>query len=126
MLDLWERDGAGEPAEREAARRELLAATADVEEWYERLAAGIGNGAPVPDELALDGEAQTRLVEAVRGDPGSAAVRLVWTGDHLDAARRLGDRLVEPAREVVRRRAAAFPRRWRPAPGPSRTPSRRA
>jgi uncharacterized membrane protein YccC len=125
VLDLWNRDGAGEPAEREAARRELLAATADVEEWYERLAAGLGDGGSVPNALEPDDEAQTRLAEAVRRDPGGVAVRLVWTGDHLDAARRLGGRLVDPARDVVRRREVGFRRRWRRAPDPSRTPRTR-
>ena len=48
--------------------------------------------------------ADARLVEAVsqdlRGDDGSAtatAVRMIWTRDHLDAARRLAGTLVGPA-----------------------------
>ena len=49
-----------------------------------------------------------RLVDAVghdlRGDDGHAtatAVRMIWTGDHLDAARRLQGSLFEPARTAA-------------------------
>ena len=49
-----------------------------------------------PEPLAHDKAADGRLIEAVRhdllGDDGNAsatAVRMIWTGDHLDAVRRL-------------------------------------
>jgi hypothetical protein len=32
------------------------------------------------------------------GRPTATAVRTIWTGDHLDAARRLQEAIVEPAR----------------------------
>jgi hypothetical protein len=32
----------------------------------------------------------------------ATAVRMIWTGDHLDAARRLQRIVVEPAREATR------------------------
>ena len=37
------------------------------------------------------------------GRASAVAVRIIWTGDHLDAARRLQDGLVEPARAVTER-----------------------
>ena len=53
--------------------------------------------------------ADARLVDAVAhdlrdgdGDATAAAVRMIWTGDHLDAARRLQTALAEPAGAVVR------------------------
>jgi hypothetical protein len=57
-----------------------------------------------------DDEADSRLVQAVRNDLGgddgrasATAVRMIWTGDHLDAARRLQLTLVEPARNATSR-----------------------
>jgi hypothetical protein len=38
-------------------------------------------------------------------------VRMIWTGDHLDAARRLQAMLAGPARTAVRERALAPPAR---------------
>ena len=62
----------------------------------------------MPDPLRHDRPADSRLVEAVRhdlrGDDGQAsatAVRMIWTGDHLDAARRLQATLVGPARAAA-------------------------
>ena len=59
----------------------------------------------MPEPLARDRLADDRLVEAVGhdlrdadGQATATAVRMIWTGDHLDAARRLQASLVEPAR----------------------------
>ena len=59
---------------------------------------------PVGDDVVADG----RLVDAVRRDLGgedgkasATAVRMIWTGDHLDAARRLQQSIVEPARAAA-------------------------
>ena len=50
------------------------------------------------------GSPTRRLVDAVRrdlqgadGKASATAVRMIWTGDHLDAARRLQRLIVEPA-----------------------------
>jgi hypothetical protein len=45
------------------------------------------------------------------GNATATAVRMIWTGDHLDAARRMQEALVEPAR------AATDPRVLRPLAG---------
>ena len=65
------------------------------------------NGTPNPP-LAHDEVADGRLVNAVANDLRAAdgkatatAVRMVWTGDHLDAVRRLQEVIVEPARTVA-------------------------
>jgi hypothetical protein len=97
VLELWQRAGDGHSdRERAAARAELLAAAGTVSRWYHRLAAGLDGVGPVPPPLAHDLAADGRLVEAVRrdlrdeqGQATATAVRIIWTGDHIDAARRL-------------------------------------
>ena len=83
VLDLWKADGA---AGRCSA--ELLTASDTLARWYTDFAASLANGGAVPAPLDA--------LPAVDGD-----VRVIWTGDHLDAARRLQETLVEPARAVA-------------------------
>ena len=82
----------------------LLESTESIAGWYERFAASLVGSAAVPEPLAPDESADRRLVEAVRRDlqdqdgrAGSVAARIIWTGDHLDAARRLQTVLVGAA-----------------------------
>jgi hypothetical protein len=129
VLDLWQRDG-GEPSgDRAAATRELLRASTGVREWYDELAVSLDGRGDVPEPLAHDATADGRLVDAVRhdlrGEDGAAsaiAVRVIWTGDHLDAARRLEVTLAELARAAAERRA---PTRRRRGPGPQPGSARR-
>jgi uncharacterized membrane protein YccC len=107
VLDLWSSDGAP-GGERGAARRELLAAATSVTGWYDRFAASLVGEARVPDPLARDDGANGRLAEAVArdlrapdGEATATGVRVIWTGDHLDAVRRLQEALVEPALAAV-------------------------
>ena len=104
VLDLWRRDDPAE-GDRAAARTLLMASSGAVERWYADLAASIVGRrhapSPAPPDLATDGQ----LLDAVRrdlaGDDGTAtatAVRVIWTADHLDAARRLEATLAGPAR----------------------------
>jgi len=89
--------------------------------WYRDFAAGLTGRGDLPEPLTHDERADQRLVDAVghdlRGEDGQAtatAVRMIWTGDHVDAARRLQEMLAEPARTAVRERALApraLPRR---------------
>jgi hypothetical protein len=66
--------------------------------------------------MTRDGAADQRLVEAVSHDLRSAdgvatatAVRMIWTRDHLDGARRLQAALVGPARMASLARTTALP-----------------
>jgi hypothetical protein len=103
VLDLWQgaQDGDGD----RAAARAALRARSDVTVgWYDTFAASLVGRAPVPEPLAHDDSADARLLDAVRDDLVAAdgratatAVRMIWTGDHLDAARRLQRSLVGPA-----------------------------
>jgi hypothetical protein len=107
VLDLWRRDAPAQ-GDRAAARRELVAAAESMTAWYERFGTALTGAGDVPDAQPRDAAADARLVEAVsqdlRGDDGSATatgVRMIWTRDHLDAARRLAGTLVGPARDAV-------------------------
>jgi uncharacterized membrane protein YccC len=96
VLDLWQREDGSAPGDREAARHELLRASEAVKGWYDELAGDLLAGQPPPRPQPHDRQADARLVQAVRhdlrADDGKAtatAVRMIWTGDHVDAARRL-------------------------------------
>jgi uncharacterized membrane protein YccC len=108
VLDLWEREDGAVPGDRAAARDELLKSSALVEGWYDNLASRLADGRPPNPPLAHDEVADGRLVDAVANDLRAAdgratatAVRMIWTGDHLDAVRRLQEVIVEPARAVA-------------------------
>jgi uncharacterized membrane protein YccC len=112
VLDLWQRASSTD-GDRTAARREVLAEADSMAGWYRTFAASLLGEAPVPDPLMSDGRAAARLVQAVshdlsseNGQANATGVRMIWTGDHIDAARRLQTLLVPPAREVVQHGAA--------------------
>jgi hypothetical protein len=107
VLDLWTADGAPPPGgrERAAARQELVASAEQLTAWYDRFAASLAGAGDVPDPLPSDDVADGRLLDAVVADlqdgdghANATGVRVIWTGDHLDAARRLQEALVGPAR----------------------------
>jgi uncharacterized membrane protein YccC len=111
VLDLWAGDGA-RGGDRSAARRELLSSASHMTAWYGQFAASLAGREEVPDPLARDEIADGRLVDAVArdlhdsdGQATATGVRVVWTGDHLDAVRRLQAMLVEPARAALVERA---------------------
>jgi Fusaric acid resistance protein-like len=112
VLDLWQRDEHQAEGDRAAARAELLQTSGLVKGWYDELAASLAEHSEVPVPLTRDTAADDRFVDAVRhdlfardGNATATAVRMIWTGDHLDAARRLQAALVEPARATTDRRA---------------------
>jgi uncharacterized membrane protein YccC len=110
VLDLWRRDGAAS-GDRAAATQELLANAGRLSEWYDRFAASLLGATSVPDPLPADASANARLVDAVsndlrspNGEATATGVRVIWTSDQLDAARRLQALLVAPARAAVQGR----------------------
>jgi uncharacterized membrane protein YccC len=122
VLDLWQREDGQAPGDRAGAREELLTNSERVRSWYDDLAVSLVGRRPIREPLPHDLVADGRLVDAVRSDlrlqdgrASATAVRMIWTGDHLDAARRLQETLVEPARAVTRQRALG---RFRPTAGP--------
>jgi len=108
VLDLWQRDEHQAEGDRTAASAELVRSSSRVNSWYDELAASLGDRREVPVPLPRDDDAGYRFVEAVRhdllGQDGNAtatAVRMIWTSDHLDAARRMQVSLVDPARAAT-------------------------
>ncbi len=83
VLDLWKTDGAAG-----RCSPELLSASDELTRWYGDFAASLTGRGAVPAPL--------EALPAVDGDE-----RVIWTGDHLDAARRLQETLVAPAQAVT-------------------------
>ncbi len=113
VLDLWSRDDGMTPGDRSAARHEVLVSVDQISAWYRTLAASLIDGSPVPDPLRHDVVADGRIIDAVRHDLRDAdgratatAVRMIWTGGHLDASRRLQAVLTDAARSVAAVQAA--------------------
>ncbi len=113
VLDLWQQEDHQAAGDRSAARTELIQASARVTGWYADLSESLVKGGHVPDPLLRESSADQRLVDAVRhdlrdsnGNASATAVRIIWTADHLDAARRLQQTLFGPARAAAQRRAA--------------------
>ena len=108
VLDLWRGDDARAGGDAAAARHEILGTAERVTGWYDGLATTLITGGELPHPLAHDSAADGRLVRAVRrdllGDDGRAsatAVRMIWTGDHLDVVRRLQAAITAPARATA-------------------------
>jgi uncharacterized membrane protein YccC len=116
VLDLWRRDDGTAAGDRAAARQELLERSELVRAWYVDFAGCLIDWHEPPEPLAPDQAADGRLVQAVRrdllGEDGQAsatAVRMIWTGDHLDAARRLQAALTERARAAASESSPTWP-----------------
>ncbi|HLY34865.1 MAG TPA: FUSC family protein, partial [Jatrophihabitantaceae bacterium] len=108
VVDIWRRDDAVDRGDRSAARRELLSAAAMLRAWFDDFGGSLTNGSRVPEATDHDEDADARLIAAVRSDltcddglASATAVRVIWTGDHLDAVRRMQGGLVEPARTAI-------------------------
>jgi uncharacterized membrane protein YccC len=108
VLDLWRGDDGQAGGDVAAARHEILGTAERVTDWYNSLATTMITGGELPQPLAHDKAADARLVRAVRrdllGDDGRAsatAVRMIWTGDHLDVVRRLQAAIISPARATA-------------------------
>jgi uncharacterized membrane protein YccC len=129
LLDLWQRDDGSAAGDRATARAELERTSGVVTGWYDAFADGIADGRPARPPLEHDDGADARLVDAVRRDlrepDGHAtptAVRMLWTGDHLEAMRRLQGMLVEPAQataEAAKLSPLAGLRPWSPRHRPA-------
>jgi len=108
VLDLWRGDDGQAAGDMAAARHEILGTADRVTGWYDGLASTLITGGELPQPLAHDQAADGRLVRAVRrdllGDDGRAsatAVRMIWTGDHLDVICRQQAAIISPARATA-------------------------
>jgi uncharacterized membrane protein YccC len=110
ILDLWQHEDGSDGGDRDAAREELRKASELVKLWYDGLAQSLLSGREPPDPLPHDKVMDGRLIEAVRhdlasddGQASATAVRMIWTADHLDAARRLQREIVGPSHAALGR-----------------------
>ncbi|MET1006240.1 MAG: FUSC family protein [Propionibacteriaceae bacterium] len=111
VLDLWDRELGSESVDRTAAGTELVTTVAQIENWYAEFGRALTGVGQVPEPADRDFDIDARLIAAVRRDLADhdglgtpTAVRMIWTGDHLDAVRRLQQTVVAPARVVARQR----------------------
>jgi uncharacterized membrane protein YccC len=123
VIDLWLQQDRPVTVDHADTRGELRALALGVVGWYEILAAALGGGARVPDPLSPDTHRTERLVDAVGRtlDAGDAeiAMRVIWTGDHLDAARRLQAVVAVPAGSLVEWSSPGRTRRAQPVGTPA-------
>jgi uncharacterized membrane protein YccC len=109
VVDLWhDVDGARNLAN---ADRAVVASAEQIERWYDSLAESLSlDGQMPPDPISGKEIGEDRWAAALAADtvPGTemAAVRVIWTADHLDAARRQQPKLVQAARMAAKSRGA--------------------
>lgn len=106
ILALWRGVPAAD-ASRDEASRELIGSADALDGWYRGFAAALDGERPVPEPAAASEAGNGRLLRTIEHDlrdgaegASAAAVRIVWTGDHLDAARRLESGLAAAARDA--------------------------
>jgi len=105
VLGLWRRAGERhQDTDRAEARLVLLGTAGRVTGWYRDLALSLADHSPVPDPLPGNPTAVANLVASLRRDlldsdgrASDTAVRIIWTVDHLKAARRLQPSLASAA-----------------------------
>ncbi len=114
VLDLWDRIGNPPIEDRSVAQQQLESIAGQVIGWYRNVGLALsGAGPAVPASLPRDPAADERLIDGVRSDLAASpdhaalAVRLIWTGEHIDAARRLQESVAGPAGKAAAARAAA-------------------
>ncbi|MET7927344.1 FUSC family protein [Streptomyces sp. NPDC005349] len=109
VLDLWSRDRGTPAGDRTAARTEIDQAGTALATWYEKTANALSGFGEVPNHADQDPAAGARLIHTVERDLNdgegrwsSTAIRVVWTADHIEAARRLESDVLKPAQAVAR------------------------
>ena len=110
VSDLWSNNRTA-PLDVPRAQLEVIVLTERVTNWFAAMAHAMTSAGTVPRALSRDGAADGRLVEALAQDLESRAapdaavraqtVRLVWTSDHVDTARRLQALVEQPARTAA-------------------------
>ncbi|MFJ9817363.1 FUSC family protein [Streptomyces sp. NPDC101151] len=106
VLGLWQRASERHAGtDRAAASLVLLGTAGQVSGWYRDLAMSLAGHSAVRDPLPRNPTAEASLVDSVRRDlreedgrASDTAVRIIWTADHLHAARRLQPSLAAAAR----------------------------
>jgi uncharacterized membrane protein YccC len=107
---IWSRDEV-DRIDVPRAQLEVIVSTERVTNWFAAMAQAFTGAGTVPRALPRDDSSEHRLVEALREDLATSgapdasaqahAVRLVWTSDHVDGARRLQGLVEEPSRHAA-------------------------
>ena len=94
VLDLWQGGDGPAGGDLAAARPETLGTAERITGWYDGLATTVITGGELRRPLAHDQAADGRLARAVRrdllgndGQASATAIRVIWTGDHLNVVR---------------------------------------
>ncbi|ACU73522.1 conserved hypothetical protein [Catenulispora acidiphila DSM 44928] len=109
VVALWRNVGRSRmSSDQIAAHNAILEAADSVTGWYRGLADSLGGRSPIPAPVPLLPDSAARLVDSVRtdlvdqdGQATATAVRVIWTGDHVDVARRLQPGLAAAAKVAV-------------------------
>jgi hypothetical protein len=104
ILELWHGVSTADDG-RVDATRELMSRADAIDGWYRGFAAALDGERPLPEASTAPQWSDGRLLRTIEHDlsdgaesASATAVRIVWTGDHLDAARRLESGLATAAR----------------------------
>ncbi|NNC13490.1 FUSC family protein [Planctomonas sp. JC2975] len=124
IVDMW-RDERGETqGDRARARRALQSSVDLLCDWCVRFGMQLVDRAELPQPLPRDPRLAAELLDAVRldlidetGMSTPTAVRLVWTGDYLDAVRRLQAQVVGSSEPTRAGAGVGVPTDGRPEPG---------
>lgn len=107
VLDLWSTVGRGASGDRAQARHELRGAGDRMSAWFAQAAEALLGGQDPPQPAAVDRSAGTRLVAALGRDidegrerGAAAAVRMIWTAEHIDTARHLEQGVAGPVEKI--------------------------
>jgi uncharacterized membrane protein YccC len=115
IWELWAHNESPSAGDRAAAHAELRRTQQDIAGWYEQVASSLTGPTPVPGPTPPSDATAVRLLRAVAddldaGDPtrASAAIKLIWTHDHLEIVRRLESVVREPVSMLARGNARPF------------------
>ncbi|MFJ7198773.1 MULTISPECIES: FUSC family protein [unclassified Streptomyces] len=115
VVDLWSHAGYVPHGARNMARPLILDDCDSVVAWFETSGRALAGLTAAPAHTGDGRVADVELWDALRrdlsGDAGqgaaSAAVRVIWTADHLDTLRRLQTRILHPVRAAAEVTTAA-------------------
>jgi fusaric acid resistance family protein len=122
IADLWSRAEHRPGGDHAAARAAVLGACEPVVAWFDSSGRALEGLAPVPVHTVGPPAADTALQRVLRreltSDGGtrdaSAAVRMIWTADHLDALRLLQRQTIGAVREAAAAGGLRRPRNRQP------------
>jgi uncharacterized membrane protein YccC len=103
IVDMWRDEDGAKQGDRARARRALVASSRALSDWCRQFGRRLVELAELPNAPERDPELSAELIDSVRldladesGQGTPTAVRIVWTGDYLDAVRRLQTRIAAP------------------------------